>query len=247
LELVAKGLAELGRVTIAVSGDSMLPTLRPGERVVLHAIEPDAVKPQDVIAYRLSTGYLVLHRVHAIRGDHLVTAGDHHALLDPRVPKADVLGIAHGIAPRPAPRPWPAGPSRDVDVWLVGPDPALSIMDSVAVPATWRLHRRPAEGVGVPAAVLAEIRAAVDGRPCVGVSEHAVHAASDVVGRGLPPGTQVLIGCSFGRLDQPMPGHLIPSETAGVHVRVGPPAVPLSAARTLRRLVTLLSPSDSPS
>jgi hypothetical protein len=240
----------VGRVTVPVSGNSMLPTLRPGERVVLHAVEPDVVRPQDVVAFRSAGGHLVLHRVHAVDGDHVVTAGDHRGLLDPKVPKADLVGVARGIPPRPAPSPWAGGPSRDVDVWLVGTGPTLADADSVPVPATWRLHRRPAEGVGVSATVLAEIRAAADGGPCVGVSEHAVYAARDVLRSGLPPGTRVLIGCAFGRLDQPMPGHLVPSETADVHVRMGPPAAALGAGEELRRLVALLSdahPADRPS
>jgi hypothetical protein len=247
-ELVVSGLEALGSVTIPVNGSSMLPTLRPGERVVLHAVEPAAIRPQDVIAFR-SDGQLVLHRVHAVFPDRVITAGDHCNLFDPPVPTAAVIGAARSIAARPAPPRWPARlDSANVDVWLIGghTDRASpqSPMEDPVIPPKWRLHWRPAEGVGVSAAVLDEIQGAARGRPCIGVSEHAVYAASDVLARGLPPQTQVLVGCSFGRLDYPMPGHLVPTEVVDLFVRVGPPEVPVSAAEALRRLAALVVPRE---
>jgi hypothetical protein len=222
---------------VRVSGDSMLPTLRPGERVVLRPVAPELIRPQDVVAFRAPGDRLILHRVHAIDVDRLVTAGDHALLFDPPVSVRDVVGVAQDIGPRLAPRRWPieTGPAN-VDVWLMGAGPH----EAPELPAGWRLHRRPAEGIGVGSEVLAEIRAAVAGKPCVGVSEHAVYAATDVLSAGLPAGTQVLIGCSFGRLRSPLPGHLIPSETAGAHVRVGAPEMRLDAADTLRLFAELV-------
>jgi hypothetical protein len=101
----------------------------------------------------------------------------------------------------------------------------------------------PAKGIGVSAEVLAELQAAVAGKPCIGVTEHAVYTASDVLG-GLPLQTQVLVGCSFGGLDQAMPGNLVPTEVADVFVRVGPPGVPISAADALRELAALVAPGE---
>jgi len=246
-ELVANALAALGSVTIPVSGVSMLPTLKPGERVVLHAVDRAALRPQDVIAFRLD-GQLVLHRVHAVLPDRIITAGDHYDLFDPPVPHAAVIGVAAGVAARPARPRWPAWPGpAGADIWLIGDHTDESGPQSaagLAIPPDWRLRRRPAEGVGVSAAVLDEIQVAAKTRPCLGISEHAVFAASDVLAGGLPPETQVLVGCSFGRLDYPMPGHLVPTGVVDQFVRVGPPEVPVSAAQTLQRLASLVAPRE---
>ena len=248
IELVVTGLAARGRVTIPVSGTSMLPTLRSGERVTLYSARPDAIRPQDVIAYRAS-GRLVLHRVHAVFPGRVITAGDNYDLFDPpAVPMAAVIGVARDVPGRPAPRRWPRQPGpAAADVWLIGGPADPGNPAGGATPAGWRLHRRPAEGIGVSAEVLAELQAAAAGRPCIGVTEHAVHAASDVLG-GLPPQTQVFVGCSFGGLEpamaQALPGHLVPTEVADVFVRLGPPGVPVSAADALRELTALVAPGE---
>jgi hypothetical protein len=248
IELVVSGLAARGRVTIPVSGTSMLPTLRSGERVTLYPARPDAIRPQDVIAFRAS-GQLGLHRVHAVFPDRVITAGDNYDLFDPPpVPMAAVIGVARDVPGRPVPRRWPyqLGPLA-ADVWLIGGPADPGSPEGGATPTGWRLHRRPAEGIGVSAEVLAELQAAAAGRPCVGVSEHAVHAASDVLS-GLPPQTQVLMGCSFGSLKpalaQTLRGNLVPTEIADVFVRLGPPEVPVSAADALRKLAALVAPGE---
>jgi hypothetical protein len=221
----------------------MLPTLRPGDRVTLFPVEPQGIRQQDVVAYRSHGGELVLHRVHAVWTDRLITAGDNLPLFDPPVWKTDVVGVARDVARRSAPSPWPAHPQpTTAGIWLIGADADLSTSDTCVVPAAWRVRRRPAEGVGVSAPVLEEIQTAVAGRPCIGVSEHAVYGARQLLSGGLPPHTQVIIGSSFGKLHGPLPGHLIPSGTADVHVRLGPPEVRLSATETLRRLAALVAP-----
>jgi hypothetical protein len=226
----------------------MLPTLRSGERVALYPVRPDAIRPQDVIAFR-AAGRLVLHRVHAVFPDRVITAGDTWDLFDPpAVPMAAVIGVARDVPGRPAPRRWPRQPGpAAADIWLIGNPAGPRNPEGSATPSGWRLHPRPAEGIGVSAEVLAELQAAAAGRPCVGVSEHAVHAASDVLS-GLPPRTQVLVGCSFGSLKpahaRTLPGHLVPTEIADVFVRLGPPEVPVSAADALRELAALVAPGE---
>jgi signal peptidase I len=241
IELVVTGLAARGRVTLPVNGTSMLPTLRAGERVTLYSARPDAIRPQDVIAFR-ARGKLILHRVHAVFPDRVITAGDNHDLFDPPVPMTAVIGVARDVPGQPAPRRWPRQPGpAAADVWLIGGPADPGNPEGSAMPAGWRLHRRPAKGIGVSAEVLAELQAAAAGKPCIGVTEHAVYAASDVLG-GLPLQTQVLVGCSFGGLNQALPGNLLPTEVADVFVRVGPPGVPISAADALRELAVLVAP-----
>jgi hypothetical protein len=222
----------------------MLPTLRSGERVTLHSARPDAIRPQDVIAFR-SGGKLILHRVHAVFPDRVITAGDNYDLFDPPVPMTAVIGVARDVPGRPAPRRWPRQPGpAAADVWLIGgPASPEDEEGSTTLPAGWRLHWRRPKGIGVSAEVLAELQAAAAGKPCVGVTEHAVYTAAEVLG-GLPPQTQVLVGCSFGGLKQATPGNLVPTEIADVFVRVGPPRVPVSAAEALRELAALVAPGE---
>ncbi|MBB5082026.1 S24/S26 family peptidase [Nonomuraea endophytica] len=239
IDLIIRGLEQVGTVTVPVTGVSMLPTLRHDDRVVLEAVAVETIKPQDVVAFR-ADGRLVLHRVHAVRAGHLITAGDSQRLYDPPVPLADVVAVAPRVPPRDKPSRWPSqGGEGPVDVWLVEPTNGT---EEEIVPPWWRLRRRTREGVCVSGEVLAEIRAAAERAPTVGVSEKAVFAARDVLGAAtLPAGTQVLVGCSFGHLHEPMRGHLVPSELADVLVRVGEPEERLDAAETLRRLTRLVA------
>lgn len=80
--------------SITSSGTSMLPLIRPGDRLVLDCrLAPLA--PGDVIAFRRS-GHVVAHRL--VRSLHLdgrrffLTRGDNAAACDPPVPPEGVLG-----------------------------------------------------------------------------------------------------------------------------------------------------------
>ncbi|MFY1696299.1 MULTISPECIES: S24/S26 family peptidase [unclassified Solwaraspora] len=224
----------------------MHPTLQPGERVQVHPVPDSGLRPGDVVAVRYRD-QLVLHRVHALVDDWVTTAGDSRDLFDPPMPMADVVGVVPGIVARPAPRRWPpAGravpPAAAVDlpvtVWIITDDPSTG--PPSGLPAGWRVRVRPAYGIGVDAVVLAELRAELADRPCVGVTEHAVHAVGEVVDGPLPPGTQIVVGGSFGQLDDDLPGYLIPPELAEVRVRCGPPRVrvsPLAALSAVLRAV----------
>jgi hypothetical protein len=242
IALIRQGLRTLGEVTIQVSGVSMLPTLPAGEQVVLRRADRERLQPGAVVAFRSRDGILVLHRVRGVTPNALLTAGDNQVLLDPPVPVSDVVGVVDDLpGPPPPPRWTPEPAGGPVHAWLMThPTFDDHATAPAAVPDGWRVHRRPAEGIGVSAAVLEELRSAVDGVPTVALTHQAVHAAADVLTGPLPPGTQVLVGFPLGRLPQPMPpGHLVPAEFADVHVRIGPPGLPLRPAEALARLVTL--------
>lgn len=225
----------------------MLPTLRPGERVQVQPVPETGLRPGDVVAVRYR-GQLVLHRVHALSDGWVITAGDNQDFFDPAMPIHDVVGVVRDLPPYPAPRRRPvgaaaaatpvAGDGAPVTVWLItdwsGAESELDLPDG------WQVKRRPAYGVGVDADVLRELAAELAHRLCVVVTERAVRTVGEVIDRPLPPGTQVVIGCSLGHLDSDLPGHLLPPELTDIRVRCGPPlrrAHPLTALRTLVRAV----------
>ena len=215
----------------------MLPTLRAGQRVVLHRPEPAALRPGAVVAFRGRDGHLVLHRVRATTTQTLITAGDNETLLDPPVPPAEVVGVLADPPPAPDPLRWTPGEPRaagPVEVWVV--DDETAVAGDLPLPTGWAAHRRNRVGVGVSDRTLAELRARARDRPCVAVTEHAVHAAADLLPSPLPPATLVLVGVSLGRLAKAMPGNLVPPELAHAHVRVGPPGVPVGPELAVARL-----------
>ncbi|MEV0944030.1 S26 family signal peptidase [Micromonospora wenchangensis] len=249
VDLVAHGLRVTGRAVVPVTGSSMLPTITPGERVVLHPVPPAGVHPGEVVAVRHRNG-LILHRVLDRFGDRLITAGDNLSLADPPVPLTQVVGVARGVPARPAARPWsPVAGVGPVEVWMVTDGDSTShcgrpesgiTPEPVALPAAWRVRLRPRHGIGVSPAVLGELRAAVSGSPCLGISEYAVSGAADVLTGPLPAGTRILVGCTFGRVDVDLPGLLLPPELANAHVRCGPPGVRLDPGAALARLLDVL-------
>lgn len=75
---------------IPVAGNSMLPTLRPGDSVrVAHGQK--RILRGDIVVFRQNGG-LVIHRVLAARGEFLLTKGDNRLRPDSPVPSAAVLG-----------------------------------------------------------------------------------------------------------------------------------------------------------
>lgn len=242
--LVDQALRVLGTARVPVSGQSMLPTLTAGQRVVVHRVDGSAVRPGDVVAFRFA-GRLVLHRVYSGDAEWVVTAGDNMDLVDAPIRRRDVLGVVRGLPPRPAPRRWPGRPDPEaggpVDVWLLSAHPVEVPVG--LLPPGWRVRHRPRHGIGVAEDVLAEVRAAVAHRPCVGITRHAVHHADEVLAGPLPAHTRVLLGCPFGLLDggqaehAGLTGRLLPPDLAGVHVRLGPAGVPVDPLPALRALV----------
>lgn len=239
LSLIQQGLRTRGAVTVPVTGDSMLPTLQPGARVVLTAVDVDRLRIGDVIAFQLA-GKLVLHRIHARDGEHLITAGDNLSLYDPPVAVGDVVGLAADVPAftHRAANPPSNDDSDGVDVWLISDDQSAGGFD---LPPDWRLHVRPPYGIGVAKPVLDEIEAAVAGKPCIGVTEHAVLSIVEGMPQRLAPGTQVIIGCSFGRLDSSLPGHLLPPGFAGLHLRPAAPVERVDPLHTLREFASAAS------
>ncbi len=77
-----------GPTRLHVRGQSMLPTLRPGDEVLVHPVAAEALAPGDWVVLR--GGFL--HRYLGSRKGCVVTKGDGHRALDPSWPPDAVLG-----------------------------------------------------------------------------------------------------------------------------------------------------------
>ena len=82
--------ALLGQRGLPVSGLSMYPAIRPGDR--LHLDRDRAPAPGDVVVLRRPEG-LLCHRVVSLDPDLLLTRGDAREGLDRRAPRSTVLGV----------------------------------------------------------------------------------------------------------------------------------------------------------
>lgn len=109
---------------VLVRGSSMLPTYEPGDLVV--AYRAGRYRTDDVVAFRVPSGQVVIHRVARVDGDRLVTRGDNRAQDDPwSTTSDDVLGSARFVVPgvgqalRPFARPEPAAVLAGVVAFLV--------------------------------------------------------------------------------------------------------------------------------
>jgi hypothetical protein len=82
----------------------MLPTIRPGSRVLIRRAAPDEIRCGDIVLLRANTG-LRLHRLVSVLnvpdGALLITRGDNDMEDDPPVGAAQLLGLFGGIEQSP--------------------------------------------------------------------------------------------------------------------------------------------------
>jgi signal peptidase I len=92
-ELASEVLASSGALRLRVTGWSMLPTVMPGDTLVIERIPSDAVFEGDIVLFGRDRRFFV-HRVvtkgHAQAG--IVTRGDAMPAPDPPVSQSDLLG-----------------------------------------------------------------------------------------------------------------------------------------------------------
>ena len=79
-------------------GNSMLPTIRPGQRVVVQCGRDPVVG--EVVVFRRDDRVMV-HRLTARSGTWLLTWGDANWLPDEPVDSADLIGVVRGVANGP--------------------------------------------------------------------------------------------------------------------------------------------------
>jgi signal peptidase I len=90
-DLVADVARISGKVQVRVAGTSMVPTLWPGDVVVVRRCEPSELLPNSVVMFRRSGG-LVVHRLILRTADQVTARGDAHSCLDEPVTLSDVIG-----------------------------------------------------------------------------------------------------------------------------------------------------------
>lgn len=92
--LIAGELIAQGSRWVLAEGNSMAPTLRTGDRVLLRYVQPADVRPGDIVALAAAPA-AVLHRVAWVSPEGTVsTRGDAMLSNDPAVPRDDIIGVA---------------------------------------------------------------------------------------------------------------------------------------------------------
>jgi signal peptidase I len=92
-ELAGEVLRSSGTLRLRVTGWSMLPTVMPGDTLVIDHISSDDVSEGDIVLFVRDRRFFV-HRV-VTKGSHdaaIVTCGDAMPGPDPPVPQSDLLG-----------------------------------------------------------------------------------------------------------------------------------------------------------
>lgn len=97
IALAAETLHRFGRLSLRVTGASMLPALRPGDVLQFESFNVEYTEPGDVVLYRRD-GRMVAHRVLTRTIIGLLTQGDALAQPDSPVHHDDVLGRVVGLS-----------------------------------------------------------------------------------------------------------------------------------------------------
>jgi len=97
-ELAADTLRSSGTLRLGVTGWSMLPTLWPGDTLVIKLADSGTVQPGDIVLFARDRRFFV-HRVIAksSTGDGIQTRGDAMPQMDPLVSNRELLGRVASI------------------------------------------------------------------------------------------------------------------------------------------------------
>ncbi len=90
-DLARMGLRSGGSVRLRVSGDSMLPLLRPGDAVRLQPAEPASLRRGQLVVLAID-GHLLTHRLLWQGPEGLVAKGDNREALDPPASPDSLVG-----------------------------------------------------------------------------------------------------------------------------------------------------------
>ena len=80
-----------------VASSSMMPFLKPGDRIVTEPVRNIEIKPGVVIVFKSTDGKKIVHRVVKKSGYLVQTAGDSNRRLDKPIHIYDILGKVKGL------------------------------------------------------------------------------------------------------------------------------------------------------
>ena len=125
IELISDLLKDGFKVSFTAPGNSMSPTIRTDETVLVEPIEPSAIKKDDIVLYR-SNGNLIAHRVMGI----VTGAGsdEYSALLEVFNPASTPTAFSFSQS---APRPVPPSSFCSPRFFILRGDAALTCADPV--------------------------------------------------------------------------------------------------------------------
>jgi signal peptidase I len=95
-DLLADVVRSAGSATLKVTGQSMLPAIRPGDLLTVQRHSPQGLQPGQIILIQRNQK-LTAHRVVRVCGEQLVTRGDSVPSLDPPIPASEVVGVVTAI------------------------------------------------------------------------------------------------------------------------------------------------------
>ena len=96
IALIRDVLRRFGEATIRVTGSSMLPSVWPGDELVIRGWLMRETRTGDIAVFTRE-GRLFAHRVVAREGPYLVTRGDSVPTRDEPVSEAELLGVAVSV------------------------------------------------------------------------------------------------------------------------------------------------------
>jgi hypothetical protein len=115
-ELASQVLSSFGTLRLRVMGWSMLPSVWPGDTLVVESIESGSISEGDIVLFgrdRRLFAHRVVTRIRVLEGRQFLTCGDAMTVPDPPVSESDLLGrvayiVRNGrsIEPRRSLRPF---------------------------------------------------------------------------------------------------------------------------------------------
>lgn len=95
--LAAEVLRDSGELRLRVTGSSMLPSLWPGDSLLIRRVRLSEVAPGDLVLFARNQRFFV-HRVLKLSDDRLLTRGDSVPVADPVVGPDELLGRVQSIS-----------------------------------------------------------------------------------------------------------------------------------------------------
>lgn len=96
LDLTISSLMEGRQLSLRVSGESMMPLLRDGDRVWVERQQAELLYPGDLVVIKVDHE-LITHRLVASRRGYWITKGDHAVHMDPMQEPGNILGCVLAV------------------------------------------------------------------------------------------------------------------------------------------------------